>query len=371
MNGVLAGQVLDSFNHRPPPTYIQVTDLQTGGQQRGAPIEVATDSQGYFTIQGLQPGHHYELTARSREGTRLLSGTALAIPPNPKLLIHISEDFATGATPPLPPTTTWPGSRPTASIQPPVPENPSSAGERPPQADPTWVPGRDTSRDADPGSVAPAVSPAPPAVTRPENVAQDPQADRRKDRTLVTPSWVPRNPAPAGPPAPAPQPEAAPPAGSARVPSCVLTGQTLYNFALYDLNGQPWEYLRDRRGRLVLLDFWETTCVPCVQAMSHLKGWHQRYGPYGLEVIGIAYEEGTPQEQVVKVNRVRIAKQINYRLLMGSDFDTCPVRSQFGVRRFPTLVLLDGNGRIIWRSEGLSKDQALELETLIRQHLNQ
>src|SRR5262245_20026374 len=59
--GLLAGQVLDSYNRRPPATYIQVIDVQAGGSGGGPPIEVAADSQGYFTIQGLQPGRHYQL----------------------------------------------------------------------------------------------------------------------------------------------------------------------------------------------------------------------------------------------------------------------------------------------------------------------
>ena len=45
----------------------------------------------------------------------------------------------------------------------------------------------------------------------------------------------------------------------------------------------------------------------------------ERYRVAGLEVVGIAYEEGTPMDQAQKVNRVRQRLQINYRLLLGSD----------------------------------------------------
>jgi thiol-disulfide isomerase/thioredoxin len=181
----------------------------------------------------------------------------------------------------------------------------------------------------------------------------------------AAPKWTP----PAIPP---PQPKQDPPGsstGATRIPSCQLTGQLLYNFALYDLAGQAWEYRLHHRGRLVMLDFWETTCVPCQHAIPHLKGWQDTYGPYGLEIIGIAYEQGTPDERVLKVNRVRQRLAINYRLLMGSDPVQCPVKVQFGVQAYPTLVLLNDNGRIIWRSEGLSKDSIAELETIFKQRL--
>ena len=92
-NGVLAGQVLDSYNHSPiAATYIQVSEVGSGGSS-AAPIEVATDTRGYFMIQKLQPGRHYQLTARMKQGDRLQAGTAFATPPNPKVLIQISEDF--------------------------------------------------------------------------------------------------------------------------------------------------------------------------------------------------------------------------------------------------------------------------------------
>ena len=39
------------------------------------PIEVVTAGQGYFTIvNGLQPGKHYQLVARTRNGERVLAG---------------------------------------------------------------------------------------------------------------------------------------------------------------------------------------------------------------------------------------------------------------------------------------------------------
>jgi thiol-disulfide isomerase/thioredoxin len=156
--------------------------------------------------------------------------------------------------------------------------------------------------------------------------------------------------------------------GPPRVPSCVLTGQTLYNFALNDLTGHPWEY-RQRRGKLVLIDFWGTWCIHCLHTIPNLNILQERYGPYGLEVIGIAYETGAPAEQVRKVNDVRQRTRMNYRVLLGSDRDTCPVRKQFGVRAWPTMVLIDDTGRIVWRGEGGDPQHLRELEVVIQQRL--
>jgi thiol-disulfide isomerase/thioredoxin len=149
----------------------------------------------------------------------------------------------------------------------------------------------------------------------------------------------------------------------------MLVGDRLDNFALYDLNGQPWEY-RQHRGRLVLLDFWETRCLPCQHAIPHLRSLQEAYGQWGLEVVGIAYEEGDFWSQVQKVQQVKGRLGVNYRLLLGSDRPTepCPVRKQFRVRAFPTLFLLE-NDQIIKRWEGLDGEDWKVLELLVRQRL--
>ncbi len=361
LNGILAGQVLDSYNRAPPGTYIQVAEARDSAGPAAAPVEVAADSQGYFTIQGLQPGKHYQLTARSRNGNQVLAGSSWATPPDPKILIRVSEDFATASTPAIPPAPAGlPSNRVPAASQPTTPPNQRAAAG--------WSPG--TPNGTSParaaellppvgaGDTSPPRVPTPPqpVVTRPENIVNGSTLAQATSPTVVVPPQESFGDAGS--------------TGPARVPSCVLTGQTVYNFALLDLSGQPWEYRRNHRGRLVLLDFWGTWCVHCLHSVPHLNILQHTYGPAGLEVIGIAYEEGTPMEQVQKVNRVRQRLQMNYRVLLGSDRAQCPVRTQFGVINWPTLVLLDESGRIVWRSEGLDSPQIKELDSIIRQRLN-
>lgn len=366
LSGILAGQVIDSYDRRPPQTFIQVNEPGSGA----APIEVAADGQGYFTIQGLQPGHHYQLTARARNGDRVLAGTTWATPPDPKLLIRVSEDYATPATPPVPGAPAVPGAATTPPIAtpaaptppPPTPPTPSDQGWSPTagiQAPPQPRRSAEIDRPEGVPATAPPMSTVPP---RPQDIADQRAVAANPSPPCVTPGqgWVP--------PAPDPQtalPQSRPP----QAPFCALTGQTLYDFALQDLQGQEWQYRRDHRGRLVLLDFWGTWCGACCQAIPHLRIWQQRFGPAGLEVVGIAYEQGTPEEKSRKVRRVADRLQINYRLLLGGETARCPVRGQFGVAAFPTVILLDEGGRIIWRSTGLEAPQVAELDAILRQRL--
>jgi thiol-disulfide isomerase/thioredoxin len=340
---------------------------------------VAVNNDGYFMIPGLQVGHRYQLTARVQDGGRQLTGSVWATPPDPKLVIRLDQGtqapVPAAAVPPpqwsprLPDQDWAPGRGATA------PAAPRAAQLGPPTSVPSTTPR--------PAAPAPDPTPSnllePRTRIRPENTVDERSAAGQNDSPEVDmlsqaqarnrESAPPGNPAhwtPAPPPAPPPPPP--PSFGPARVPSCVLTGQTLYNFALYDVSGQPWEF-RQHTGRLVLLDFWGTWCVPCLQAVPHLNQMQSTYGSRGLEVIGIAYESGTPADQMRKANDMRQKLHINYRVLLGSDREHCPVKVQFAVRAFPTLVLLDESGRIIWRAEGATSQHVRELEIILQQRL--
>src|SRR5438128_12000642 len=41
------------------------------------------------------------------------------------------------------------------------------------------------------------------------------------------------------------------------------------------------------RGRVVLVDFWEYTCVNCIRTFPYLRRWNELYAPLGLVIIGV------------------------------------------------------------------------------------
>jgi thiol-disulfide isomerase/thioredoxin len=359
VSGLLAGRIIDSYNLNPPgATFIQVVNLkETQETAAAAPIDVAADSQGYFTIQGLQPGQQYKLVARTKDGDRKWAGIAYATPPDAKVVIRISEDLVSAAIPPVPPEPAWPGAKPPAIGSGTQPGKPGAILERPSIAKPGagWSPTPESGAARGP---ADAGSPPPVTVTHPENMVQGEQRASLPQQPATI-----RNPF-----GPWPGPTAS---EGPRVPTCQFRGQTLDTFTLADLNGQPWDFRRNHHGRLILLDFWGTWCPHCVASIPKLIDLQTRYGAFGLDVVGIAYEtEGTPQEQSQRLMGFRDRNGINYRLLVGSDMKTCPVKTQFGVDQFPTLVLLDDQGQILWRAEGLNENNRRQLESQIGWQLN-
>jgi thiol-disulfide isomerase/thioredoxin len=383
VNGIIAGQIIDSFNRKPPPTVIQIVSLDAK-DPNAAPITVKldpvnADQNGYFTIQNLQPGRQYQLIARAEDGTKKLAGVTWATPPNPRVTIRISEDFASKDIPEgAPPkrrsgsserTPPKPGDKskdPAASIGTPIAPDGYGAEDNN-RASPVQAIVPPSGSGAELGAPrGGGTSGAPIPTNHPENVT-----DRTDTASTGRPPTIDIH----GNRPPVSSPETTPNSvntGAAPVPSCSLTGRTLYNFALNDLEGKSWEFRKDRKGRLVLLDFWGTWCIPCQHAIPHLKDLQWRYGQFGLEVIGIAYENGAPAQQAQNVKRVAARLQTNYRLLLGSGYDSdCPVRKQFQVRNYPSLFLLDEKGQIVWQSrEGLGQYELRELEQEIQRRLN-
>ena len=379
-SGVLAGYVLDRFNRPMSNAFILVVDLNdTEGKSK---IDVAADERGQFAIPRLTAGHTYKLIARVKDGTRTLAGLSQATAPNPKINIVVSEDFVDKDTPPIPPPLGTPikptepaekekekekePTSPAAGLGAPIRTDPGTSETGTRVQPPVVVPGGppDKSRiakDVEEGGFVKS-KPEAPKVFVPGPGDSLPPAPPRTPREEERP-----------PPKPEPEPTTTDPVPGAPtpVPSCILIGKKLENFALFDLEGKPWEFRKERKGRLVLLQFWSSTNPESLQGLRNLRDLQATYGTFGLQVIGIAYEEGPWVQQVQNVRSARGRHVLNYvTLLGGGGQGSCPVRDQFAVEKLPELVLVGEDGQIVWRSRGApDADRLTELRLEIKKRL--
>jgi len=123
------------------------------------------------------------------------------------------------------------------------------------------------------------------------------------------------------------------------------------NFARVDLNHRTVS-LAAYHGKVVLLNFWATWCVPCLSEVPRFADWQRRYGgPQGLQVLGISMDDGEPP--------VRAAYKeygLNYPVVMG---DAKLAELYGGVYGLPVTFLIDRNGKIRFKHQG-----AVDLNTL-------
>lgn len=118
----------------------------------------------------------------------------------------------------------------------------------------------------------------------------------------------------------------------------------------------------DLEGRVVVLNFWATWCLPCRVEMPALQRLHERYAGDGLVIVGLA-TDGHDRDAVMAFLRER-----GITFPVGAA--TLAQRADFGgIERLPTTILIDRGGRIRHEVEGLFAPAALR--TAVRRLLRE
>ena len=123
--------------------------------------------------------------------------------------------------------------------------------------------------------------------------------------------------------------------------------------ALKDLTGAD-QSLNGYKGRIVVLNFWATWCLPCQKEMPDLSSIQNDYAALGVQVIGAAGDSAADGAKVLKFIR---EFKINFTVWIGS---TTEDMKRFGVGEvLPATVIVDRDGKIAWREIGVIKPAEL------------
>lgn len=106
------------------------------------------------------------------------------------------------------------------------------------------------------------------------------------------------------------------------------------------LNSTPLSF-RQLRGRAVLVDFWDYTCVNCIRTLPYVQAWHELYRDKGLTVIGVHTPEFTFAQYESNVERGVREFGLTYPIVIDSNRE---IWKAFANRYWPTKYLLDKDG---------------------------
>lgn len=106
------------------------------------------------------------------------------------------------------------------------------------------------------------------------------------------------------------------------------------------LNSLPLSF-RQLRGRAVLVDFWDYTCVNCIRTLPYVQAWHERYKDKGLTVIGVHTPEFAFAQYESNVERGIREFGLTYPIVVDSNRE---IWKAFANRYWPTKYLLDKDG---------------------------
>jgi len=124
-------------------------------------------------------------------------------------------------------------------------------------------------------------------------------------------------------------------------------GQRAPGFAAATLDGSLL-MTDDLRGRYILFEFWGTWCSPCVAYAPALAALYERFGGDRFEIVGIAADE--PEA----VRQFTAERGLTWPQIVEPKGQR-PIVDLFGVCAFPTTILIDPDGVVVYRNDGYSE----------------
>jgi len=135
-------------------------------------------------------------------------------------------------------------------------------------------------------------------------------------------------------------------------------GDSAPGFALEDWNGRPVA-LADLRGRVVVVDFWASWCVPCREALPRLDALARRHPASALSVLAVSIDrERAGAERF-------LAEHLPERSLTVLHDPEGGVLARYGASGLPAIYVVDESGVLRHEASGYEPAHLEEIETLV------
>ncbi len=115
--------------------------------------------------------------------------------------------------------------------------------------------------------------------------------------------------------------------------------------------------IKGYRGHVLLVDFWEYTCINCIRDFSVLKRWYAKYHPYGFDIVGVHFGEFP---MGYNANNVRdAAKRFQLPWPIVADLHGS-IWNEYHSDVWPNRYLIDPQGEIVLHVGGEGNNQVIE-----------
>jgi thiol-disulfide isomerase/thioredoxin len=146
-----------------------------------------------------------------------------------------------------------------------------------------------------------------------------------------------------------------------RPPRHINIGDECPNWELTGSDGKTHR-LSDYRGKLVLLDFWASTCPHCRRSMPAIQKLHDTYSGRGVALFALNCRDRGDIDPVAYVRD----QGYSYFVADGNR-----AAIDYSVRGIPAFFVIDGEGRLLHRDTGYNEEKERQLIGIIERYLDE
>jgi hypothetical protein len=118
------------------------------------------------------------------------------------------------------------------------------------------------------------------------------------------------------------------------------------------------------RGKVVLLDIWEYTCINWIRTAPYVKAWHRDYASLGLVVVGVHAPEFEFGKSAEHIDRGIRDHGLTHPIAIDNRF---AIWRELGNNAWPAKYLFDRQGHLVrrWVGEGRYDEMESEIRRLL------
>ncbi len=122
--------------------------------------------------------------------------------------------------------------------------------------------------------------------------------------------------------------------------------------------------LEEDTAKLILLDFWFSSCYACIKSIGIMNQIHQKYGPGGLKVYGVNIIDVDPASE--RISRFIKSNPMSYPTIMLNP----DLKTQVPELVYPTMMILDRDRNVIYEHKGYNDHLFEDISVVIEQFLH-
>jgi peroxiredoxin len=134
-------------------------------------------------------------------------------------------------------------------------------------------------------------------------------------------------------------------------------------FSLRNLKGNL-EGLDDHSGKVIVVNFWATWCIPCIKEMPSFESLYRRYRSQGLTLLAVSLDKGDSN----KVQEFADKYKLSFPILLDTEGVAEKLYPSFSI---PFTYVIDKQGRVVARVDGAKNWESSETFEAVEHLLKQ